>query len=66
MTKVPHCKGSYQKRRSGDGWQLKYPLGWSEAKLKYDEYREEFSSEAEAIAALKDINDFIYHGGKPK
>lgn len=64
MTKVPRCKGSYQKRKSGEGWQIKYPLGWSEEKLKYDEYREEFSSEAEAIAALKDINDFIYHGGK--
>lgn len=63
MATVPHCKGSYSKRAKGSGWQVKFPLGWSEAKKKYDEYREEFSSEAEAIAAIKDINDFLYHGG---
>ena len=42
---------------------MKYPLGWSEEKKKYDEYREDVGSEAEAIALIKAINDYIYHGG---
>ena len=44
---------------------MKYPLGWSEDKKKYDEYREEVGSEAEAIALIKEINDFVYHGADP-
>lgn len=61
--RVPHCKGAYHARRSRTSFQVVFPLGWNEAKKRYDEYYEEVSSEAEAIAALKDINDFLYHGG---
>lgn len=63
MATVPRNKGSYTRRRSGTGWQVKYPTGWSEKKKKYDEYREDVPTEAEAIALIKAINDYIYHGG---
>lgn len=66
MTKVPRNKGSYAQRKSGNGWQIKYPLGWSDEKKKYDEYREDVDSESEAIALIKKINDYVYHGGKVK
>ena len=64
MARVPRNKGSYSQRKGG-GFQVKYPLGWSEEKKRYDEYREEVGSEAEAIALIKAINDFVYHGGDP-
>ena len=64
MPTVPRNKGSYAQRKGG-GFQVKYPLGWSDEKKKYDEYREEVSSEAEAIALIKAINDFVYHGADP-
>lgn len=64
MTRVPRNKGSYSQRRGG-GFQVKYPLGWSESKQKYDEYREEVATEAEAISLIKTINDYVYHGGAP-
>jgi integrase len=63
MARVPRNKGSYAKRPGRDAWQIKIPLGWDDAKKKYDEYREEVGSEAEAIALIKEINDFLYHGG---
>lgn len=64
MTRVLRNKGSYAPRKSG-AFQVKYPLGWNESKRRYDEYREDVQSEAEAIALIKDINDFVYHGGSP-
>ena len=62
MTTIPRNKGSYSLRKSGR-YQIRYPLGWSDAKKKYDDYREETDSEPEAIALLKQINDYVYHGG---
>ena len=64
MAKVPRNKGSYAPRGSGSSWQIKFPLGWSEEKKKYDEYREDVASEHEAIVLIKEINDSVYHGGK--
>ena len=64
MTTVPRNKGSYSQRKGGS-FQVKYPLGWNESKKKYDEYREDVSSEDEAISLIKSINDYVYHGGKP-
>ena len=63
MATVPRNKGSYKSRPGGNTWQVKYPLGWSERKKRYDEYHEEVESEAEAIALIKSINDYVYHGG---
>ncbi len=63
MTRIPRNKGSYRQRESGSGFQVKYPLGWSEEKKKYDVYNEEVDTEAEAISLLKLINDYIYRGG---
>ena len=62
MARVPRNKGSYTPRRGGT-FQVKYPLGWCEEKKRYDECREDVASEAEAIALIKEINDFVYHGG---
>lgn len=62
MATVPRNKGSYTLRKNG-AFQVKFPLGWSDEKKKYDEYREDCASEAEAIALIKAINDFVYHGG---
>lgn len=62
MAQIPHNKGNYRQRKSGT-WQIRYPLGWSEEKGDYDVYSEDFATEADAVIALKDINDFIYHGG---
>lgn len=64
MATVERNKGSYS--RLGKGYQVKYPLGWNEQLGKYDVYNETLSTEAEAIARLKEINDFVYHGGDPK
>lgn len=64
MVRVPKCKGSYHPRKNG-GFQVKYAMGWSDATKRYEEYREDVDFEAEAIALLKEINDFVYHGGKP-
>ncbi len=64
MVRVPRNKGSYAVRKGGS-YQVKYPLGWNEEAKKYDEYREDVESEAEAIALIKSINDFVYHGGSP-
>lgn len=64
MTRVPRNKGSYSQRKGGTV-QVKYPMGWNESKKKYDEYREDVPSEAEAISLIKEINDFVYHGGNP-
>lgn len=66
MATVPRNKGSYAPRTAGSSWQVKYPLGWNERKKRYDEYREEVASEAEAIALIKAINDYVYHGGLPQ
>ena len=66
MATVPRNKGSYTPRAGGSSWQVKYPLGWNERKRRYDEYREEVASEAEAIALIKAINDYVYHGGLPQ
>lgn len=72
MPTVPRNKGSYTERRrklrNGEDsvtYQVKYPMGWSEEKGKYDEYREDVASEAEAVALIKTINDYVYHGGDP-
>lgn len=62
MARVPNCKGSYYVRKDG-GCQIKFPLGFSEVLKRYDCHVETFGSEAEAIAAIKEINAFIYHGG---
>ena len=62
MATVPRNKGSYTPRKNGT-FQVKFPLGWSDEKKKYDEYREDCASEAEAIALIKTINDYVYHGG---
>lgn len=62
MARVPNCKGSYYVRKDGS-CQIKFPLGYSERLGKYDNYIESMGTEAEAIAALKDINAYIYHGG---
>jgi integrase len=64
MARVPRNKGSYFPRKGG-AFQVKYPLGWSEETKRYEEYREDVASEAEAIALIKAINDFTYHGGSP-
>lgn len=64
MTTVPRNKGSYYPRKSGR-FQVRYPLGWDESAGKYRDYREDVDSESEAIALVKHINDFIYHGGRP-
>ena len=66
MATVPRNKGSYASRAGGSSWQVKYPLGWNDRKKRYDEYREEVASEAEAIALIKTINDYVYHGGLPQ
>lgn len=66
MATVSRNKGSYTPRAGGSSWQVKYPLGWNERKRRYDEYREEVASEAEAIALIKAINDYVYHGGLPQ
>ena len=62
MTTVPRNKGSYAPRKGGS-FQVKYPMGWCEATKRYEEYREDVGTEAEAIALIKAINDFVYHGG---
>lgn len=62
MAKVPRNKGSYSVYKDGRA-QIKFPLGFNEKTGKYGVYNENFPSEAEAIAAIKEINDFIYHGG---
>ncbi|MBM6778752.1 site-specific integrase [Collinsella tanakaei] len=62
MTRVPNCKGSYYRRKDGS-CQIKYPLGYSESLHRYDSHIETFGTEAEAIAAIKEINAFVYHGG---
>ena len=62
MTRVPRNTGSYSQRKGGS-FQVKYPLGWSDTKKKYDEYREDVATEAEAISLIKEINDYVYHGG---
>lgn len=64
MARVPRNKGSYAQRKGGT-YQVKFPMGWCEATKRYEEYREDVSSEAEAIALIKAINDFTYHGGDP-
>ena len=63
MTRVPRNKGSYRQRKSGRGFQVRYPLGWNEEKKKYAEYTEDVPTEAEAISLIKLINDYVYHGG---
>ena len=63
MPKVPNCKGGYYPRKNGSV-QVKYPLGWNEAKEDYDVFNRDVGTEAEAIVLLKSINDFIFHGGK--
>lgn len=65
MARVPHNKGSYAPREVRDTYQVKIPLGWNDKTKRYDVYNEEVSSEAEAIALIKEVNDFLYHGGKP-
>lgn len=65
MARIPHNKGSYNVLKSGRV-QIKYPLGFNERSGKYENYSEHFGSEAEAISALKEINDYIYHGGTPE
>lgn len=63
MPKVPGCKhGSYNQRANGS-WQVKYPCGWNEKTKKYEEYKEEAATEAEAIIAIKAINEHVFHGG---
>lgn len=64
MATVPNNKGSYTKRKGSDSYQVKIPLGWNSHKGCYDQYREDAPSEAEAIALIKEINDFLYHGGR--
>lgn len=64
MARVPRNKGSYAERKGGT-YQVKFPMGWCEATKRYGEYREDVASEAEAIALIKAINDFVYHGGDP-
>lgn len=64
MTTIPRNKGSYHPRKSG-GYQVKYPLGWDDLRKCYPKYCETVDSEPEAIALLKEINDFVYHGGLP-
>lgn len=61
MAKVPHNKGSYTVLKDGRA-QIKFPLGFNEGSGRYEVHNENFASEAEAIAAIKEINDFIYHG----
>ena len=64
MTRVARNKGSYAQRKGGT-YQVKFPMGWCDATGRYEEYREDVGSEAEAIALIKAINDFVYHGGSP-
>lgn len=63
MSRVEKNKGSYSKRPNGR-YQLRYPLGCNKVSGKYETYTESFETEAECITALKDINDFVYHGGR--
>lgn len=62
MARVPRNKGSYHVFKDGRV-QVKFPLGYDEEKGRYAVYSENLGSEAEAIAAIKDINDYLYHGG---
>lgn len=62
MSTVPRNKGSYNMRANGH-YQVKYPTGFHEATGRYEAYREEVPTEAEAISLIKSINDFVYHGG---
>ncbi|MGI6535055.1 MAG: tyrosine-type recombinase/integrase [Eggerthellaceae bacterium] len=62
MAQIPHNKGSFRQRNSGT-WQIRYPLGWNDETKRYEAYQEDFESEAEAVSVLKEINDFVYHGG---
>lgn len=55
MATVPRNKGSYASRAGGNSWQVKYPLGWNERKKRYDEYREEVASEAEAMVVSRKL-----------
>ncbi|MBQ9003921.1 MAG: tyrosine-type recombinase/integrase [Eggerthellaceae bacterium] len=64
MATVPNNKGSYFVRKSG-ACQVRIPTGWNDQKKKYDDYREEVANEAEAIALIIKINQFLYHGGDP-
>lgn len=66
MTKLPHGKGGYYQRKGRNGWQIKFPLGWSDRTKRYEVYNEDFETQAEAIAALKEINAFVFHGGEPR
>lgn len=63
MTRVPHCKGSYRKRKNKNTVQVMVSLGWNEQLKKYETYYEEVSNEPEAILALKEINEYFYFEG---
>ncbi|MBQ6329027.1 MAG: tyrosine-type recombinase/integrase [Kiritimatiellae bacterium] len=62
--RVRRNKGHFIERKSGS-CQVRYPLGWDDAKKRYTYYAEDAADAVEAAAALKEINDFVYHGGKP-
>ena len=62
--KGAYFKGSVYPRKSGRSFRVVYPLGWNNNKKKYDEYCEEAPSFEAARDILKDIDDFIYHGGQ--
>ncbi len=63
MTRVPHCKGSYRKRKDKHTVQVIVSLGWDEQTQKYVNYYEEVANEPEAILALKEINEYFYFEG---
>ena len=63
MSKVANCKGSYRKRKNSNKYQIIVPLGYNELRKQYDRYYEDVENEAEAILAIKDINNYLYFGG---
>ena len=64
MATLPYCKGTYFKHGARQKWYIKLSCGWNEEKKRYDTYTEKFDNEAEAIIALKDVNEYLYFGGK--
>lgn len=64
MTTLPYCKGTYYKHGVRGNWYIKISCGWNEKKKRYDTYTEKFDNETDAIIALKDVNEYLYFGGK--
>lgn len=64
MAKLPFCKGNYFKSGTRGKWYVKISCGWNEKKKRYESYTEKFDTQADAIVALKEINEYLYFGGE--